>query len=124
MGRTRSLKTARHPRRLRDEHATVYDKLKPLHASETRAAKTPRSRRPGSLDARPAAGRQGLRPGALGQMTVVVELSAVATAALRAVRDAIRHEPHRALTVGEPPTRSASTAGCSMRRLGSSMTLG
>jgi DNA-binding transcriptional ArsR family regulator len=34
-------------------------------------------------------------------MTVVVELSAVATAALRAVRDAILHEPHRALTVGE-----------------------
>jgi DNA-binding transcriptional ArsR family regulator len=34
-------------------------------------------------------------------MTVVVELSAVATAALRAARDAILHEPHRALTVGE-----------------------
>jgi DNA-binding transcriptional ArsR family regulator len=34
-------------------------------------------------------------------MIVVVELSAVATAALRAVRDAILHEPHRALTVGE-----------------------
>jgi hypothetical protein len=34
-------------------------------------------------------------------MTVVVELSAVATAALRAVQDAILREPHRALTVGE-----------------------
>jgi DNA-binding transcriptional ArsR family regulator len=34
-------------------------------------------------------------------MTVVLELSAVATAALRAVRDAIVHGPHRALTVGE-----------------------
>jgi DNA-binding MarR family transcriptional regulator len=34
-------------------------------------------------------------------MTAVVELSAVATAALRAVRDAIVYEPHRALTVGE-----------------------
>jgi hypothetical protein len=34
-------------------------------------------------------------------MPVVVELSAVATAALRAVRDAILHEPQRALTVGE-----------------------
>jgi len=34
-------------------------------------------------------------------MTVVVELSAIATAALRAVRDAILREPHRALTVGE-----------------------
>jgi DNA-binding transcriptional ArsR family regulator len=34
-------------------------------------------------------------------MSVVLELSAVATAALRAVRDAILHEPHRALTVGE-----------------------
>jgi hypothetical protein len=29
-------------------------------------------------------------------MTVVVELSAVATVALRAVQDAILHEPHRA----------------------------
>jgi DNA-binding transcriptional ArsR family regulator len=34
-------------------------------------------------------------------MIVVVELGAVATAALRAVQDAILHEPHRALTVGE-----------------------
>jgi DNA-binding transcriptional ArsR family regulator len=34
-------------------------------------------------------------------MSVVLELSAVATAALRAVRDAILHEPHRALRVGE-----------------------
>jgi hypothetical protein len=35
-------------------------------------------------------------------MTVVLELGAVATAALRAVRDAIANKPHRALTVGEP----------------------
>jgi hypothetical protein len=57
--------------------------------------------RPWLLDARRAAGCQGLRPGAVGQTTVVVELGAVATAALRAVQDAILHEPHRALTVGE-----------------------
>jgi DNA-binding MarR family transcriptional regulator len=34
-------------------------------------------------------------------MSVVLELSAVATAALRAGRDAILHEPRRALTVSD-----------------------